>query len=63
MQQLAHILYARLVELADTPVLGTGAERHGGSSPSVGTYCGVARRLAGFHMPCLTVQLCPPQLC
>ena len=26
--------------MADTPHLGCGAERHGGSSPSTGTQCG-----------------------
>ena len=31
------IVSGRMVELVDTPVLGTGAERHGGSTPSIRT--------------------------
>lgn len=37
--------YAQMVELADTPDLGSGTARFGGSSPSLGTHGIIAQWL------------------
>lgn len=46
---LVCLLFADMVELADTPDLGSGAVRHTGSSPAIRTTPAVSKlRTAGF---------------